>query len=464
MAMNVTQKIEADIWADDRLGFAEIGQSFTNIIQTIDDSKVISIEAPFGYGKTFFRERWSKQLQAAGELVIEIDALQSDHSGDPLVTFVGALLSAQPRSGEPIKQSTKEKLQKWGGILGRATLKAVLREGAEEVINAGAEWAKGETLDLDGIDQAIDALKNGLSSAAAQMIATHLAAEEARKIELPAQIDALRDALTEGSENKRIVIIVDELDRCHPEYAISLLEAMKLVFGREGFVFVLMVNPNYLEDVAKHRFGFKAEDELYLDKFIDIRLRLKVGQPFLAQLVKDHINGIHLEEPYGAEVTFGVNAAADLACQIVEKFPSSVRQVKRVLARIELVCRCYRSLPIDMPLLTALAFADLFPDIKKWGPSILPRMSLSPDYAEKEREELRNTEHNLKRLKTLRIDEKFRERFDELYSLPEYQYLYPSGFTGNPPSDWRKIAIGLAPHYIPSHQAMLDGVMRLQAD
>jgi predicted nuclease with RNAse H fold len=75
MAMNVKLENEADIWADDRLGFAEIGQSFTNIIQTIDDSKVISIEAPFGYGKTFFRERWSKQLKAAGELVIEIDAL-----------------------------------------------------------------------------------------------------------------------------------------------------------------------------------------------------------------------------------------------------------------------------------------------------------------------------------------------------------------------------------------------------
>jgi hypothetical protein len=355
-------------------------------------------------------------------------------------------------------------LQKWGGILGRATLKAVLREGAEEVINAGAEWAKGETPDLDGIDQAINALKNGLSSAAAQMIATHLAAEEARKIELPAQIDALRDALTEGSDNKRIVIIVDELDRCHPEYAISLLEAMKLVFGREGFVFVLMVNPNYLEDVAKHRFGFKAEDELYLDKFIDIRLRLKVGQPFLAQLVKDHINGIHLEEPYGAEETFGVNAAADLACQIVEKSPSSVRQVKRVLARIELVCRCYRSQPIDMPLLTVLAFADLFPDLNKWGPSILPRMSLSPGYGETAVRGFRETKHSHRDFKQIEMEENFRGKFGELYSLPEYQYLYPSGFTGNRPGDWRKIAIGLAPHYIPSHQDMLDGVMNLQAD
>lgn len=462
--MTVKQKIEADIWEHDRLGFAEIGQSFTNIIQTIDDSKVISIEAPFGYGKTFFCKEWAKQLKAAGELVIEIDALQSDHSGDPLITFMGALLAAQPRSGKPLAKILKDKALKVAGLLGRASMRVVLRESAEEFLQAGAEWVKGKSPDIAKLDDAIDTIKGELTNVAGQLIATHLAAERARVDELPTQIDALRDALTEGGGSKRIVIIVDELDRCHPEYAISLLEAMKLVFGREGFVFVLMVNSNYLERIAKHRFGTGENDELYLEKFIDFRFKLHIDQSSVAQLAYEQIRRINLQLPFGRVANYGVDVAADLAFQVIEQRPSSIRQIKKVLARVELVCRCYQSQPIDMPLLVFLAFAELYPDLRKTGQAVLPRLKLTPEYANVKLQEYQDTDKNLKSFRMMSIEQGFREEFDELYSLPEDRFVYPIAFEGTPPNSWRKIALGLAPHYIPSHQAMLDGVMRLQAD
>lgn len=452
---------EADIWADDRLGFADIGQSFTNIIQTIDDSKVISVEAPFGYGKTFFRERWAKQLKAAGELVIEIDALQSDHSGDPLVTFVGALLSATPRSGEPIKQSTKEKFQKWGGILGRATLKAVLREGAEEIISAGADWAQGEAPDIEGIDKAVDALKDGLSSAAAQMIATHLAAEEARKVELPAQIDALRDALTEGSKNKRIVIIVDELDRCQPEYAISLLEAMKLVFGRKGFVFVLMVNPNYLEDVARHRFGTGENDELYLEKFIDFRLKLPASSDGFKRLAEVLMSRIQIKMLFGDEAIFGILPATELLQRLHLPTYFSTRRLVKLIQRIDLVVRCNPDKYIDLPLLTYLAIKDAIADRAKVSEYMLPRAGLLPESPRNlprliEQKGLRDAFNEVK----LRVA----KNYPELANLSDSVYRSPTIEDGRYNFSEYKVLMFLAPHYIPSHQAMLDGVARLQAD
>ena len=78
------------IWGEDLLNVKARGETFTKLIKSIDDSKVISIEAGFGRGKTFFREAWAKHLRAQGEVVIEIDAQKSDHSGDPVVTFIGA--------------------------------------------------------------------------------------------------------------------------------------------------------------------------------------------------------------------------------------------------------------------------------------------------------------------------------------------------------------------------------------
>ena len=86
----MTQDTTTDIWGDDLLGFAARGDAFTNLVTSINDHRTISIEAGYGRGKTFFRERWAKQLEAAGECVVQIDARLSDHSGDPVVTFIGA--------------------------------------------------------------------------------------------------------------------------------------------------------------------------------------------------------------------------------------------------------------------------------------------------------------------------------------------------------------------------------------
>ncbi len=81
---------ETDPWENDLLDYKSVGQTFGNLIASIDEAKVISIEAGFGRGKTFFRKAWAEDLRRRGEVVIEIDAQQSDHSGDPVISFRGA--------------------------------------------------------------------------------------------------------------------------------------------------------------------------------------------------------------------------------------------------------------------------------------------------------------------------------------------------------------------------------------
>ena len=55
-----TKTEQADPWGDDLLNVKARGETFTSLIKSIEDSKVISIEAGFGRGKTFFREAWAK--------------------------------------------------------------------------------------------------------------------------------------------------------------------------------------------------------------------------------------------------------------------------------------------------------------------------------------------------------------------------------------------------------------------
>ena len=77
----------------------------------------------------------------------------------------------------------------------------------------------------------------------------------------------------------RIVVLVDDLDRCMPENAVRLLEGIKLVLAQPGFVFVLAVNQGIINDYLTKRYkdyGIKDEQtgKSYLDKIVQLRLPL----------------------------------------------------------------------------------------------------------------------------------------------------------------------------------------------
>ncbi|RLA39943.1 MAG: hypothetical protein DRR06_18275 [Gammaproteobacteria bacterium] len=73
----------------------------------------------------------------------------------------------------------------------------------------------------------------------------------------------------EGSE-KPLVIFIDELDRCRPPYAISLLEHAKHLFSVPGIVFVISVDRTQLSNSICAVYGERFDADGYLRRFIDL--------------------------------------------------------------------------------------------------------------------------------------------------------------------------------------------------
>lgn len=342
-------------WHDDRLGYRELGETFTNLVTSITDTRVISIEAGFGHGKTYFRKNWAQHLRDAGEVVIEIDAMLSDHSGEPVLTFLGAMLEQIATTApSPSKfETAKAAAKKIGGVFVRTGVKAFFRSGADEIINFAAEQSDSATLNEITKD-----VGGTLSNVVAGMIDSQLATENARKRELPEQLRILREQLTDEKDTKRVIVIVDELDRCHPEYAIALLEAMKVVFNLDGFVFCLMVNPKHLEQIASRRFGFEGED--YVDKFIDLRLQLRADKDARGIAARDYVLALPNYIPFGDGHDFSKERAAEIAEKVTTQNPDGVapitmRQIKRAVDRVEIALLNYSDKPLDLPLLVYLS-------------------------------------------------------------------------------------------------------------
>lgn len=72
----------------------------------------------------------------------------------------------------------------------------------------------------------------------------------------------------------RLVIFIDELDRCKPSYAVQLLERIKHYLYDDRITFVFSVNLGELQHTIKHYYGNTFDACRYLDRFFDMRISL----------------------------------------------------------------------------------------------------------------------------------------------------------------------------------------------
>lgn len=75
-------------------------------------------------------------------------------------------------------------------------------------------------------------------------------------------------------QGNRLIVFVDELDRCKPEYAVKLLERIKHYFSNDRITFVFSVNLEELQHSIKNYYGEGIDASRYLDRFFDYRLTL----------------------------------------------------------------------------------------------------------------------------------------------------------------------------------------------
>ena len=71
---------------------------------------------------------------------------------------------------------------------------------------------------------------------------------------------------------ERLILFVDELDRCNPSYAVALLEKIKHYFDNDKITFVFSVNLKQLQHTIRQHYGNGFDAYKYLDRFFDITI------------------------------------------------------------------------------------------------------------------------------------------------------------------------------------------------
>lgn len=260
-----------DGFQNDRLNRQEYGEALLNLVSNSTEALVISLDGKWGEGKTTFVKMWQGLLNRESIPNLYIDAFTNDHIDDAFISIASAITTY---AEENIKKGKEEKIEE-------------LINKSKKVGSKMLSWStrvavKAITLGIikDSDIDAIEKIKDEISESASDIIGDYVEERitaHAKDIELIESFKELLSSLPSKlttDDGKPLVIIIDELDRCKPTFAVEILEKIKHLFSVKNIIFLLVINKEQLEESIKCIYGHNIDAHTYLQKFINLEFRL----------------------------------------------------------------------------------------------------------------------------------------------------------------------------------------------
>lgn len=250
-----------DPFANDALGRKQAVDSVKNLLYAVDGPFVVALNSPWGTGKTTFVRMLRKSLGKEDFRSLYFDAWKNDFATDPLVAFIGELKKLVDASGSP-NPSTSNALE---------TARKYATVFAKRAVPVAGKLATAGLLDLsEDYESALaDLVGDSLSDAVDAYVAEQDLMSGFRET-----IQTLVNEILKNASHEKVIIFVDELDRCRPTYAVELLERIKHFFDVENVVFVLSLDKTQLAVSLGAVYGAGIDTEEYLRRFIDLEFTL----------------------------------------------------------------------------------------------------------------------------------------------------------------------------------------------
>ncbi len=234
-----------------------IGKRLSDLLEKVDDPVVLAVDGAWGSGKTHFLKRWvgAHAVENDGRATtVYFDAFANDFIEDPLIGLTGSIGERLPSAKQRVSWKKAKK---------------VVVKVARPLFRVGAALATAGATELTGpiIDAAIEAG----GKEAEEAVEAFWRREDGRRAAMQQFQNALAEITKDGSV---LIIVVDELDRCRPDYALATLEVIKHFFAVERVHFVLGVNMDALEHIVRVRYGAGINATDYIKRFVSLSIQL----------------------------------------------------------------------------------------------------------------------------------------------------------------------------------------------
>ncbi|MBO5360674.1 MAG: hypothetical protein J6B25_07535 [Clostridia bacterium] len=250
----------------DTLNRKQFVDRLINIVDVLSKSKkscTFAINGEWGCGKSFVLDMFEKRIADYQDedsaidkyLVFHYNCWKYDYYEEPSIAIVSAMLDTAENYTNILSGENKEI---W------LTAKEIILDAAGELLKTKIGFNPVE-------------IKNTLKQRHKNRIKEKN--NYNKYFEFQVTLEKCRGLFNKIAKDRTLVIVVDELDRCLPEYAIRVLERLHHMFdGVENTVVILAVDKKQLEHTVECIFGQKTITNNYLKKFISFELSLDNGE------------------------------------------------------------------------------------------------------------------------------------------------------------------------------------------
>lgn len=283
----------------------------TQIVENTESGFTLSINADWGYGKTTFVKMWETMLQSEGYKTIYFNAWESDFVADPMMALIDGLVNN----------------------LGNIKLSADKRKIISALVDSAIGFVELIPC-LGGVAKIADSIKKGVDSY--QENPTEIQKYRGIKRIVNDFHTKLSEFARVLGEEKQLIIFVDELDRCRPDYAVQMLECIKHFFSIDNIIFVLSVDKSVMcKSIQAFYGGLDIDTEAYLRRFVDVELDLPEAE------VWDFVNALYNQHDFEKYLSTYENwnfqhfGGKDIAKELLSNLTFCFRESKQSLRDIE---------------------------------------------------------------------------------------------------------------------------------
>lgn len=301
-------------------GFDEYASILTSAIMATDPHFTIGIFGKWGSGKTTLLRKMEhilKSSYAQKVLTVPFDAWRYQHEEHMLLPIL-----------DTIYLRSKQEEAYWHELI-------------DNLKRFTKSMAVALTLKLPGVE--FDSHK-----AAEQW----QSAEEIRS-DYFSWLDELQKALNDirrSDPDKRIVIMIDDLDRCLPHKVIDVLESIKVMLDVSGIIFVVALDEEIVEQAIQDYYGqdYDIPSKDYVKKLIQVEFRLP---PLRRQDIEEYTQ--RLQQRIG-HIDKQISLSLSQVVPIV--VGDNPREVKRFINGVLLATAVMRNLGITVPVNYQISF------------------------------------------------------------------------------------------------------------
>lgn len=325
--MQVSNRIVADVpTAHPGLGFEDYASALAEAILSADRPQfTVGLYGKWGSGKSSLLRAMRRLLgDAPGVIAVDFDAWRYQRTQEIVLPLLYAVLGEVQRSGDQALAGSVWKLVKAFGM------------------------SLGFKIPVVGVEVSMTDIKRAWDEEGSPAIAL----DEA----FARPFDELR-RVGEALGDRRIVVFVDDLDRCTSDNVVAMLESINVITDVEGFIFVLALDYDVLVQAVHSRYPHASGHE-FIEKIIQVPFRIpRIAGGDLAAL-ETLVPSFHSLEHLG-----GIREELQVAADVV--FHGNPRSVKRFVNALTLSMRILpaRGVDFDAALLSQLLALELrWPD------------------------------------------------------------------------------------------------------